>query len=175
MLVLWEYSGGVSTCLTGGQSHAAVFCCIIPRLHLLFLHWLNITHAETQIQSHTENYRSIRYLLLLPVCVQIMTWPNVFKCHPTYRTVLALHARAVESEGGDTVADPLDVKDTLVASLARLGLWQVLGLQGDRFHLPCWDQNFLRAHQLGTVLGKANRKGKRYEVYVYLKWWFTWS
>ena len=50
------------------------------------------------------------------------------------------------------MADPLDVEDAFIASLARLGLWQVLGLQGDWLHLPRWDQNLLRGDQLGTVL-----------------------
>lgn len=50
------------------------------------------------------------------------------------------------------MADPLDVEDTLVPPLARLRLRQVLGLQRDGFNLPRWDQNLLRAHQLGTVL-----------------------
>ncbi len=81
---------------------------------------------------------------------------NPVKRHPTYRAVLALYAGAVEAEGSDSVADPLDVEDTLVASLARLGLGQVPGLQGDRLHLPRWDQNLLGAHQLGTVLDVAN-------------------
>lgn len=81
-----------------------------------------------------------------------LIWHNLGKRHPTYRAVLALHAGAVEAEGGYSVADPLDVEDTLIASLARLGLGQVPGLQGDRLHLPCWDQNLLRAYQLGTVL-----------------------
>lgn len=81
---------------------------------------------------------------------------NLGKRHPTYRAVLALHAGAVETEGGNSVADPLDVEDTLVASLARLGLGQVPGLQGDRLHLPRWDQNLLRAHQLGTVLEETS-------------------
>lgn len=61
------------------------------------------------------------------------------------------------------MADPLDVEDTLVPTLARLGLRQVLGLQRDGFNLPCWDQNLLRAHQLGTVLheGQAHRAGQK--------------
>lgn len=83
-------------------------------------------------------------------------WHNLGKCHPTYRAVLALHTGAVEAEGGDSVANPLDVEDTLVASLARLGLRQVPGLQGDRLHFPRWDQNVLRAHQLGTVLEETS-------------------
>lgn len=83
-------------------------------------------------------------------------WPKMGKCHPTYRAVLTLHAGAIEPKGSDSVANPLDVKDTLVASLARLRLWQVPGLQGDRLHLPCWDENLLRAHQLGTVLEETS-------------------
>lgn len=81
-----------------------------------------------------------------------LIWHKLGEHHPTYRAVLALHAGAVEAERGDSVADPLDVEDALVASLARLRLGQVPGLQGDGLHLPCWDQNLLGAHQLGTVL-----------------------
>lgn len=96
-----------------------------------------------------------------------LIWHNLGKRHPTYRTVLALHAGAVEAEGGYSVADPLDVEDTLIASLARLGLGQVPGLQGDRLHLPCWDQNLLRAYQLGTVLKERrtaqDRTGSRHQ------------
>lgn len=57
------------------------------------------------------------------------------------------------------MADPLDVEDALVPPLAGLGLRQVLGLQCDGFNLPCWDQDLLRTHQLGTVLhqGRAGR------------------
>lgn len=77
---------------------------------------------------------------------------------PTYRAVLALHAGAVEAEGRHAVADPLDVEDALVAPLARLRLGQVPGLQGDGLHLTCWDQNLLRAHQLGTVLEKKQTR-----------------
>lgn len=79
---------------------------------------------------------------------------------PTYRAVLALHAGAVEAEGRHAVADPLDVEDALVAPLARLRLGQVPGLQGDGLHLTCWDQNLLRAHQLGTVLEKNKHGGQ---------------
>lgn len=96
-----------------------------------------------------------------------LIWHNLGKRHPTYRAVLALHAGAVEAEGGYSVVDPLDVEDTLIASLARLGLGQVPGLQGDRLHLPCWDQNLLRAYQLGTVLKERrtaqDRTGRRHQ------------
>lgn len=85
------------------------------------------------------------------------------KRDPTYRAVLALHAGAVKAQGCDSVADTLDVEDTLVASLARLGLWQVPGLKGDRLHLPRWDEYLLRAHQLGTVLEEAGT-GQRWHV-----------
>ena len=86
--------------------------------------------------------------------------PNLARRRPTYRAVLALHAGAVEAQGGDSVADSLDLEDTLVASLARLGLGQVPGLQGDGLHLPRRDQDLLRADQLGTVLkGRRRRTG----------------
>lgn len=77
---------------------------------------------------------------------------------PAYRAVLALHTGAVESEGGDAVADPLDVKDAFVAPLARLRLWQVLGFEGDGLHLPRRDQNLLGAHQLWTVLQDGHKR-----------------
>lgn len=54
--------------------------------------------------------------------------------------------------------DSLDVEDALVASLARLGLRQVPGLQGDGLHLAGGDQDLLRADQLGTVLRETVRK-----------------
>lgn len=53
------------------------------------------------------------------------------------------------------MADTLDAEDALVASLARLGLRQVPGLQGDGLHLAGGDQDLLGAHQLGTVLRTA--------------------
>lgn len=86
-----------------------------------------------------------------------LIWHYLAKCHPTYRAVLALHAGAVEAKSCDSVADTLDVEDTLIASLARLRLGQIPGLQGDGLHLSGWDENLLRAYQLGTVL-----RGKRY-------------
>lgn len=79
---------------------------------------------------------------------------NLVKGNSTHRAVLALHTGAVEAQGCDSVADPLDMEHTLVASLARLGLGQVLGLKGDRLHLPRRDEYLLRAHKLGTVLEK---------------------
>ena len=96
------------------------------------------------------------------VCVCVCVWWGV---RGTYRAVLALHAGAVEAQRGDTVADPLDVENTLVAPLARLGLGQVPGLQRDGLHLPGRDQDVLGAHQLRTVLGGHTRvKGQRSEV-----------
>ncbi|TNN52293.1 hypothetical protein EYF80_037520 [Liparis tanakae] len=80
----------------------------------------------------------------------------------TYRAVLALHAGAVEAQGGDPVADPLDVEDALVAPLTRLGLGKVLGLQGDGLHLPRRDQNLPGAHQLGTVLETGSQTADRH-------------
>jgi hypothetical protein len=71
-----------------------------------------------------------------------------------YRAVLALHTGTVETQGRDPVDSPLNAEHTLVASLARLGLGQVSGLKGDWFYFPNWDQNLLRGHELGTVLGE---------------------
>lgn len=84
---------------------------------------------------------------------------------PTYRAVLALHAGAVEAQRRHSVADPLDVEDALVPPLARLRLRQVLGLQRDGFNLPRWDQNLLRAHQLGTVLHEGQGHGAEQDEY----------
>lgn len=72
-----------------------------------------------------------------------LIWHHQTERHPTYRAVLALHAGAVEAQSSDSVADTLDVEDALVASLARLRLRQVPGLQGDGLHLPGGDQNLL--------------------------------
>lgn len=63
------------------------------------------------------------------------------------------------------MADPLDVEDALIPPLARLRLRQVLGLQRDGFNLPRWDQNLLRAHQLGTVLHKGQGHGAEPDEY----------
>lgn len=71
-----------------------------------------------------------------------------------HRTVLALDAGAVETQGGHAVDRPLDVEDTLIASLARLRLGQVPSLQSDGLYLSDWYQDFLCGHQLGTVLGE---------------------
>lgn len=49
---------------------------------------------------------------------------------------------------------PLDVEDTLIASLAGLRLGQVSSLKGDGLYFPDGYQDLLRGHQLGTVLGK---------------------
>lgn len=76
------------------------------------------------------------------------------------------------------MADPLDVEDTLIASLARLGLRQVPGLQGDGLHLPRWDQNLLRAYQLGTVLKeRITGQGTKYQWHKTekQKWCCLWA
>lgn len=70
----------------------------------------------------------------------------------SYRTVLALDTGAVEAQGGDPVDGPLDVEDTLIASLARLRLRQVSSLKGDGLYFPHGYQDLLRGHQLGTIL-----------------------
>ena len=105
--------------------------------------------------------------LWIPAALWTTVWLS--SCEPgfvaapilSYRAVLALHAGAVEAERCHSVADPLDVEDTLIPPLARLRLRQVLGLQCDGFNLPCWDQNLLRTHQLGTVLHQG--RGRRAE------------
>lgn len=71
-----------------------------------------------------------------------------------HRSVLALHAGAVEPQGGHPLLIALDVQDALVASLARLRLGQVLGLQRDRLDHFHRHQDLLCLQQLGTVLGR---------------------
>lgn len=46
----------------------------------------------------------------------------------------------------------LDAEDTLIATLPRLGLREVPGLECDGLHLPHGDQDFGCGHQLGAVL-----------------------
>lgn len=58
------------------------------------------------------------------------------------------------------MADPLYVEDTLITPLARLGLGEVPGLQGDGLHLPNRDQNLLRTYQLRTVLERGDGRVK---------------
>lgn len=76
----------------------------------------------------------------------------------SYRTVLALDAGTVETQGGDSVDGPLDAEDTLVAALAGLRLWQVSSLKGDWLYLPDWYQDLLCGHQLGTILGEKEER-----------------
>lgn len=76
----------------------------------------------------------------------------------SYRTVLALDTGAVEAQGGHSVDGPLDVEDTLIASLPGLRLGQVPSLKGDGLYLPDWYQDLLCGHQLGTVLGEQAEK-----------------
>lgn len=72
------------------------------------------------------------------------------------------------------MADPLDVEDALIASLAGLGLRQVPGLQGDRLHLPRRDENLLRAYQLGTVLKeRSTAQGANISGTKNQKWCFS--
>ena len=125
----------------------------------------SVTHICTQhTHTHTHShYGSVvwhrqKYSICNHQCHQITRTDHTPP--PTYRAVLALHAGAVEAEGRHAVADTLDVEDALVAPLARLRLGQVPGLQGDGLHLTCWDQNLLRAHQLGTVLEKNKDGGQ---------------
>jgi len=73
-----------------------------------------------------------------------------------HRSVLALHTGAVEPQGGHPLLIALDVQDAFVASLARLWLGQVFGLQRDRFDHFHWHQDLLGLQQLWTVLGRKN-------------------
>lgn len=71
----------------------------------------------------------------------------------THRGVLALHAGAVEAQGGNPLLGVLDVQDALVTSLSRLRLWEVLGLQSDGLDHLYWDQDLVHSQKLGAVLG----------------------
>lgn len=71
----------------------------------------------------------------------------------THRGVLALHAGAVEAQGGNPLLGVLDVQDTLVASLSRLRLREVLGLQSDGLDHLYWYQDLVHSQKLGAVLG----------------------
>lgn len=49
----------------------------------------------------------------------------------------------------------LDGQQTLIASLSRLRLWQVLRPQGDWLHHIDWHQDPIRRQQLGTALAQT--------------------
>lgn len=51
----------------------------------------------------------------------------------------------------------LDGQQTLIASLSRLGLGQVLRPQGDGLHHIDWHQDPLCRQQLGTALVQKNK------------------
>jgi len=72
-----------------------------------------------------------------------------------HRAVLALHAGAVEAQRGHAVDDALDAQHTFIATLARLRLWKIPGLQSDGFHLSHRDQDLLRGEELGAILEVA--------------------
>lgn len=71
----------------------------------------------------------------------------------THRGVLALHAGAVEAQGGHPLLAALDVEDTLVPALPGLRLRQVLGLQRDGLDHLHGHQDLVHSQQLGAVLG----------------------
>ena len=70
----------------------------------------------------------------------------------THGGVLALHAGAVEAQGGHPLLAALDVEDALVAALPRLRLREVLGLEGDGLDHLHGHQDLVHAQQLGAVL-----------------------
>lgn len=72
----------------------------------------------------------------------------------SYRCFLTLDGGAVEAKGGHIVGVALDVKDTLVVPLSRLGLGEVLGSQRDRLGHPDGDVDLGRGQDLWTVLGR---------------------
>ena len=70
----------------------------------------------------------------------------------THGGVLALHAGAVEAQGGHPLLAALDVEDALVAALPRLWLGEVLGLEGDGLDHLHGHQDLVHTQQLGAVL-----------------------
>lgn len=70
----------------------------------------------------------------------------------THRGLLTLDAGTVEAQCGDAMLLSLHVEHTLVVPLARLGLGQVAGGQGDWLGHTHRDVNLGRGQDLGTVL-----------------------
>lgn len=93
----------------------------------------------------------------------------------SYRGLLALYAGAVEPQSRDAVCAPLDVEDTFIVPLSRLGLGQVLGQQGDRPHNSSRDIDLGGGQDLRTLLEmrKKRIKGVRYgkERHLYSLQW----
>ncbi len=75
----------------------------------------------------------------------------------SYRCVLALYAGAVKAEGGNSLLHTLYCEYTLVPTLTRLWLGQVLGPKGDGFHHVHWNQDTIRWKQLRTFLQENNK------------------
>lgn len=69
-----------------------------------------------------------------------------------HRGVLALHAAAVEAHGGHPLLAPLHPDHALVVLLARLGLRQVLGPQGEGLHDAHRDQEVPAGQDLRAAL-----------------------
>lgn len=77
----------------------------------------------------------------------------------THRRVLALHARAVEAQGGHPLLVALDAENTFVAALPGLWLRKVLGLQSDGLNHFHGHQDLVHSQQLGTVLEQTAGAG----------------
>lgn len=77
----------------------------------------------------------------------------------SYRCLLTLDGGAVEAEGRHVLGVALDVKDTLVVPLPRLGLGEVLGSQRDRLGHPNRDVDLGGGQDLWTVLQRGESGG----------------
>lgn len=86
----------------------------------------------------------------------------------TYHGLLTLYASAVEAQCSDTVLFPLDIEDTLVVPLARLGLRKVPGQQGDGLHDTNRDVDLSGWQDLRTLLQNEKRVVFR-KCYFYIK------
>lgn len=69
-----------------------------------------------------------------------------------HRCVLTLHWGAVEAQGRNAVLAPLDGQQTLIPSLTRLGLGEVLRPESDGLHHVHRHQDPVCRQQLGTSL-----------------------
>lgn len=77
----------------------------------------------------------------------------------THGGVLALHAGAVEAQGGHPLLHALDVENAFVPALPGLWLREVLGLQSDGLDHLHRDQELVHSQQLGAVLERQHSLG----------------
>lgn len=77
----------------------------------------------------------------------------------THGGVLALHAGAVEAQGGHPLLRALDVENAFVPALPGLRLREVLGLQSDGLDHLYRHQELVHSQQLGAVLERQHSSG----------------